>query len=121
MKAKALVEVREPWGPENPHMHYATIRCSECDFVQWSSVNTVRVTAEEYATNSIMRHLETHEPGRAPDIDVEYVLSASCSVCEDGIGNVETLDGESIGCADCGTTWSEDGTYGELKEVEDDD
>lgn len=119
MLAKALVEVREPWGPENPHMHYATIRCSECDFVQWSSVNTVRVTAEEYATNSIIRHLETHEPGRAPDIDIEYRLDASCSVCEDEIGDVEQ-DGDGLICRDCGTTWSEDGTYGELKEECDD-
>ena len=121
MKAKAIVEVGDPWGPENPDTYFAKIRCSECDFIQWSSVRTSKVTAEEYATNSINRHLETHEPGRAPDIDVEYVLSASCSVCEDGIGDVVQESSDSIECRECGTTWSDDGTYGELKEVEDDE
>lgn len=114
MKAKAIVELRGDWGPEDPHRHHATIRCSECDFIQWSSVNTARVTAEEYATNSIIKHIETHEPGRAPDIDVEYVLSASCSVCEDGIGSVEQVDSETIECQECHTTWSSDGSYGEV-------
>ena len=121
MLAKALVELGDSWGPEHPDTHFATIRCSECDFVQWSPVVTRKVSAEEYATNSIMRHLKTHEPGRAPDIVVEYVLSASCSVCADGVGDVVQESSEVLECRDCGTTWSEDGTYGELKEVEDDD
>lgn len=119
MKAKALVTVGEQWGPESPDTYFATIKCSECSFIQWSSVRTSKVSAEEYATNSIMRHLETHEPGRAPDIDVEYVLSASCSVCEDGIGDVVQDSSEMLECRECGTTWSEDGTYGEKTEKND--
>lgn len=109
--AKALVELREPWGPDLPNRYHAVIRCSDCSFIQWSSVRTDVVTAEEYATNSIRDHLETHEPGRAPNIEVDYILSADCSVCEDG-GDVKD-EGEALVCGDCGTTWYRDGTYGE--------
>ncbi len=111
MIAKALVTLGDPFGDGVRGMFYATIRCSECDFTAWSSVRTDVVTAEEYATNSIRDHLETHEPGRAPDIEVDYILTADCSVCEDG-GDVKD-EGEALVCGDCGTTWYRDGTYGE--------
>src|SRR5690625_406425 len=99
-------------------MFYATIRCSECDFVQWSSVSTVKVSAQEYATNSIRDHLETHEPGRAPNIDVGWEPSASCSICSDGIGDVQQ-DSDGLRCEVCGTYWDLDGRYGYTDENED--
>lgn len=65
-------------------------------------------------------HTEQFEPGRAPDITVDWTISASCSVCPDGIGDVVTNDSESVICNDCNTTWHIDGTSGELAEQEED-
>lgn len=115
MKAKALVEIQEEW-PDHPDTYSAVIRCSECDFASFTSVRTALVSAQEYATNSIRYHLETHNPGRAPDIDVEYKIEACCSVCEDGIGDVTEADSETLECNRCGSHWSIDGTYGYTKE-----
>jgi hypothetical protein len=38
--------------------------------------------------------------------------SALCSVCDDG-GDINQVDGETLQCRDCGTTWAIDGTNGE--------
>lgn len=117
MIARAIVEVQDEW-PGFPGTFNAKIQCSECNFTQWSSVRTSKVTAEEYATNSIRHHLETHEPGRAPDIEVEYEIVAYCSVCEDGLGDVEVVDIETLECAECNTVWYIDGTGGEREDSE---
>lgn len=61
-------------------------------------------------------HTAQYEPGRAPDITVEWEISALCSVCEDAIGDIEVNDSDGVRCKDCGTTWSMDGTCGDRDE-----
>lgn len=56
-------------------------------------------------------HQKQHHPDRAFDIEVQWNISALCSVCPDGIGKV-TLEDEGIACQECGTYWSIDGTGG---------
>lgn len=56
-------------------------------------------------------HTDQFDHDRARNITVEWVISATCSVCPDG-GEVDTVDGESIECLHCGTTWSMDGSNG---------
>lgn len=60
-------------------------------------------------------HRSQYDPGRAPDIEIEYELVATCSVCADG-GDVKD-EGETVACAKCGTNWYRDGSYGERAEV----
>lgn len=67
---------------------------------------------ERYAALFKRSHSDQYEPGRAPDITVDWVISADCSVCEDG-GDIDTEDGESVICKDCGTTWGMTGENGE--------
>lgn len=66
-----------------------------------------------------MHHRAQYDPGRAPDITVEYELVAYCSVCEDGIGDIQQNDGETVRCKECGTAWHIDGTNGEREEKDD--
>jgi hypothetical protein len=63
-------------------------------------------------------HADQYAPGRAPDITVDWEISACCSVCEDGVGKVVTNDSETVTCEECDTTWCIDGTAGELKDVD---
>jgi hypothetical protein len=63
-------------------------------------------------------HGGQYDAGRAPDIAVEWEISACCSVCPDGIGDVTTNDSETVTCKDCGTTWAMDGTAGERAEAD---
>lgn len=60
-------------------------------------------------------HRSQYEPGRAPDIEIEYELVATCSVCADG-GDVKD-EGETVICGQCGTNWYRDGSYGERAEA----
>lgn len=59
-------------------------------------------------------HAAQFGPGRAPDIAIEWEISALCSVCPDGIGEVIVNDPESVICKECKTTWDMDGEQGEL-------
>lgn len=62
-------------------------------------------------------HARQYEPGNAPDIAVDWEVSACCSVCPDGIGDVVTdSDGDGVECKECGTHWNIDGTLGERAE-----
>lgn len=63
-------------------------------------------------------HSYQFEPGRARDISVDWEISALCSVCEDGIGEVEVNDSESLRCKECNTTWDMEGGNGEREEQE---
>lgn len=63
-------------------------------------------------------HSRQYDPGNAPDIAVDWEISASCSVCPDGIGDVKTNDSETVRCEECGTTWHIDGTGGERAEAD---
>ena len=49
---------------------------------------------------------------RATDIDVEWELSARCSVCPNRVGDVQR-EGDGLVCQDCGTRWNIDGRNGE--------
>lgn len=66
-----------------------------------------------------MHHSGQYEPGRAPNIAIEYQLVATCSVCPDG-GDVVSDSSESVTCNGCGTIWDIDGTDGTRKENDDD-
>lgn len=90
-----------------PIYAYNTVKCSACDYQMWAGG-----AARGFYESMFQKHADQYLPGRAPDIEVEYVVSATCSVCEDG-GDVDTNDSDSVVCGDCGTTWSNDGKWGE--------
>lgn len=70
---------------------------------------------QESAKENFRRaHTATYEPGRAPDIEVDWRVVATCSVCHDG-GDVDTSDSETVECSQCHTTWYIDGTGGERR------
>jgi hypothetical protein len=78
----------------------------------WDRLNTF------WAEQFHRYHASQYDEGRAPDITVDWEISACCSVCEDGIGKVVHNDSETVTCEECGTTWFMDGTGGELKDVD---
>lgn len=83
--------------------------CGICDY----AVFGVRHEGESVTAAVLLKdHLAQHAPGRAVDIAVDWEPSAMCSVCEDGIGDVQQEDG-GLTCQDCGTTWDIDGESGE--------
>lgn len=69
-------------------------------------------TAERYAGMFKREHAVQYEPGRAPDIEVDYIISADCSICEDG-GDVDMTDSDTLSCSKCSTTWNARGEHGE--------
>lgn len=81
----------------------------DCD---WWTIATDSPTAEQ----ALAKHEAQHGPGRALDIIVDWEVSALCSVCEDGIGDVQ-LEDDGVTCQDCGTYWSIDGTDGHRQEM----
>jgi hypothetical protein len=73
--------------------------------------------AEYWASVWQSTHARQYDPGNAPDITVDWEISACCSVCPDGIGDVGTdADGDGVQCKECGTHWTMDGTLGERAE-----
>lgn len=94
--------------------------CSECGRVIYLALPKrefpTRTDTEHAALelNMLRDHADQHEPGRALDISVDWELVASCSVCEDGGHVIHT--GEELMCERCCTTWSVDGTMGEINE-----
>lgn len=109
--AKAIVEIKRE-AHDGTTLVPVEIRCSECTYIIFTAVPARLV---ETAGELIDYHLEQHEPGRALDIEIEWILSASCSVCDDG-GDIEQDSTETVICNDCNTTWTIDGTDGELDE-----
>lgn len=57
-------------------------------------------------------HQDQHRPERALDIEVDWILSAECSVCPDEIGKLEEDGDGGVICRECQTTWDRDGTFG---------
>lgn len=115
---------------QNPHTmvmaeNRRTVTCAAegCSYIMthWDIQTRTReqndTTAEALF---MMHHRSQYEPGRAPDITVEWEISAYCSVCEDGIGDITQEDTETVYCRECGTTWSADGKDGERKENDND-
>ena len=45
------------------------------------------------------------------DIEVEWELNATCSVCPEDEGQVVVVDAETIACETCGSWWDMDGAY----------
>lgn len=76
----------------------------DCD---WWVIGTRGPVADQ----ALAEHEAQHGPGRALDITVEWEVSALCSVCEDGVGDVQQ-EGDELICQDCGTCWFIDGTGG---------
>lgn len=108
-------------NPHQPITEDRQIRCAaeDCNF----AMHRIR-TSQAQGVQDIhlltlfhYNHADQYSPGRAPDIAVDWTISACCSVCPDGIGDVELNDGESVVCKECNTTWSMDGTHGEREEI----
>lgn len=110
-------------NPHQPITEDRTIRCAAEDCSYAMHRITARPEQEQTRIDDYLlelfrsTHADQYSPGRAPDIAVDWTISALCSVCPDGIGDVELNDGESVTCRECLTTWSMDGTHGELEEI----
>lgn len=88
-----------------------------CKWAYW--VGSGFENTEESHSHSIKDHADQFEPGRAPNIDVEYKVVAYCSVCPNGSGSRITIVGrdgtrapDSLQCEHCGTGWDVDGKNG---------
>ena len=90
--------------------------CTQCDY--WILSWLPNDLPSDFITRD---HAVQHEPGRALDIDVDWVVSANCSVCDDGIGSVEVDADRHLECTDCGTCWSIKGKDGRRQGVASDD
>lgn len=106
----------QPANPHQPIPEVGRLRCAAdgCDY----ALHFPSTFRPELGYDGFHRlHSSQYDPGRAPDIAIDWVISASCSVCPDGIGEVEASDdGEGVWCQECGTTWSIHGTGGERAE-----
>lgn len=106
---------------ENPHEPKRVGRLLECqapDCGYWQTFYVPKsANYDDWLASACKMfkrdHSEQFEPGRAPNIAVDWEISALCSVCEDGIGDIVTEDSESLRCKECNTTWSMEGDSGE--------
>lgn len=91
--------------------------CSECGYSVITVISLDRMRALGASTTGVIdEHLAQHnEPDRAPDIEIDWTPDASCSICDDG-GNIEINDIETVVCRQCNTTWTLDGTDGEIND-----
>ena len=106
--------------PTNQHQHIVDenyFRCAapDCGYAMYT--HPIRHRPEEQATefweNQWRRlHADQYAPGRAPDITVDWEISACCSVCPDGIGDIKVEDSDTIRCEECATTWDMRGDNG---------
>lgn len=88
------------------------VKCSHCSHGLYTATHSKYAGRQRtWMADHIAQH---NDPTRALDITVDWDISAYCSVCDDGIGDVQVNDIESIQCVVCGTTWSIDGKDGEL-------
>jgi N-acetyl-anhydromuramyl-L-alanine amidase AmpD len=91
-------------------MFSVTARCSACSHIAFTAIPSPYA---DRRISFIQEHIDQHAPGRAIDIDAIWEVSAHCTVCENG-GDITDVDGETLQCQQCNTTWSMDGTFGEL-------
>lgn len=91
------------------HMVSVTSRCSACDAMIFTALPAKYVHVRR---GFMQDHIDQHAPGRATDLDVQWHLYAQCTVCDDG--EIVDEDGETLRCKQCDTTWSLNGTFGEL-------
>lgn len=116
-----MSETTLPLNSHQPSTDTKHLHCEAegCQFTQYVHPNPTIKDDDKFWLEQFRRyHSDQYEPGRAPDIEVDWVISASCSICEDGIGDIEVNDSDSIRCKDCGTTWDMRGTSGERDEHE---
>lgn len=95
-------------NPSSQAPRSASCSAPSCHFHVWGGAQT-----EAFYRGLFKDHADQYEPHRAPDIEVDWEISASCSVCEDSGSIRVDDDGESVRCSDCGTTWSMIGEQGE--------
>ena len=101
----------------NPHQPVADQNGVKCaaEGCYWAAYGTIKPEQYDWV---IRDHRAQYEPGRAPDIEVDWEPSAWCPVCEDGIGDIKwNSDGEGLICVRCKTTWTIRGEHGETAEV----
>lgn len=102
----------------NAHQPVATERGVKCgaEGCFWAAYGTIKPERYDWA---IRDHRAQYEPGRAPDIEVDWEPSAWCSVCDDSIGDVVVdSDGEGLVCKACRTRWSITGDSGKTAEAD---
>lgn len=107
MNAHQPVLVRNPDGVA----HTAECAAADCPHLVLAGLRTDK----EYE-RMFKEHTDQYEPGRAPDITVDWEVSALCSVCEDGIGDIEVDSDGDLACKECGTYWSITGDGGTRSE-----
>jgi hypothetical protein len=108
-----------PTNQHQPSTDTKHLHCTapDCGYTLHVHQNRTIKDPDQFWPEQFRRHHgDQYEPGRAPDVAVDWVVSACCSVCEDGIGDIEVNDSDSLRCKDCGTTWGMDGTAGERDE-----
>jgi len=106
-------------NPHQPTVTEKAITCGapECGYAMHRHGNPDGTSMDEFLLTLFQRnHSGQYDVGRAPDIAVDWEISALCSVCPDGIGTVVTIDSETIACEECNTHWNLDGTAGERSE-----
>ena len=110
-EARAVVEVLgEPLGA----FESVKVSCTACSYIVFTS----RMVGNDRPC--IASHLAQHEPGRAFDIEPEWVLRADCSVCEGGGDVIVDPDGDGdMVCTSCRTRWDRNGEGGERAERDD--
>jgi hypothetical protein len=108
-------------NPHQPATQDTRIACAapDCGYAMHRHPNPDGSSMDAFLLDLFHRnHSRQYDPGRAPDIAVDWEISACCSVCPDGIGDVRMEDSESVRCKECGTTWDIRGTSGERAEAE---
>ncbi|QGJ93517.1 hypothetical protein SEA_MUFASA8_69 [Arthrobacter phage Mufasa8] len=116
--------LHQPVERDGNHLDCGAPDCGYSMFTHPIATPTFKDQPEKMATywrDQFQRHhSDQYAPGRAPDIAVDWEVSACCSICEDKIGDIVVVDSETLTCKDCGTTWDMHGTSGELAEQEED-
>lgn len=100
-------------NPHKPRMNGPLVECIRCPGYILAGVGSLPIEGRIAAFERV--HASQFEPGKAPDITVDFEIVAECSICDDG-GDIGTVDSETVSCRDCGATWAMDGTGGETSE-----
>ncbi|OAV62827.1 hypothetical protein [Enteractinococcus helveticum] len=108
VKAHEIVTVKRSGGDND--MVSVTAQCSACRHIAFTAIPS---SYADRRISFIQEHIDQHAPGRAIDIEVIWEVNADCTVCENG-GDITDVDVETLQCQQCNTTWSMDGTFGEL-------
>ena len=106
-------------GEPNPENGWRSVRlecrAEGCAHLFYSGLPKSADASGFLESRAVKDHQDQHRPDRALDIEVAWIVSACCSVCEDEIGKVEE-DSDGLVCRECGTMWDRDGTSGEREE-----